>query len=202
MDKIDNKEISLGVTIGDTLKRTFSVSELLAMKLPGMSTSAKWWYDKVKKEHWEVVLVPGKGGRYEGKRREYVPPPEILNLIKEQKNQPTHHQVNGKHAVYDVNKKSPQEPSAVHFFLVAMAVSDADWLPDSLKQDDEAKITLTLDLLKFLRLFLGYEDNRWGWIMEHKEVLQDALRFVYAINTMNNEIDNASNKNNNLSGKS
>lgn len=105
-------------------------------------------------------------------------------------------QINNEHAVYKIEKKVLSNPDTEWPMLAALAVSSADWLPDTIKQDIEAKITLAEDLFNFLTLYLGTARTRWEWIMEHKEVLQDALRFVYAINTLkNDEINEASNEN-------
>lgn len=51
------------------------------MNLPRMPRTAKGWYALVAREDWDVLLVSAQGGRAGGKRREYVPPPEIRTLI-------------------------------------------------------------------------------------------------------------------------
>lgn len=58
----------------------FSVSELAAMGLPGKPTSRKAWYALVVRDGWTWIEVPCKGGP-KGRRREYLPPPDVAELI-------------------------------------------------------------------------------------------------------------------------
>ena len=62
------------------MKAYFSLDELLAMGLEGQPESIQGWYYKAKKGSWQFREVPCKGGRG-GKKREYLPPPEIRDAI-------------------------------------------------------------------------------------------------------------------------
>ena len=50
------------------------------MGLEGQPESTQGWYYKAKKGSWPFREVPCKGGRG-GKKREYLPPPEIRDAI-------------------------------------------------------------------------------------------------------------------------
>lgn len=62
----------------------FSVSELAAMRLPGKPTSPKAWYALVARDGWPWIEVPCKGGS-KGRRRDYLPPSEVAELISARK---------------------------------------------------------------------------------------------------------------------
>lgn len=57
----------------------YSAEELAQFKLPGYPVSRKGWYDRARREHWEVREEPGKGPG--GIRQTFVPPPEVQTLI-------------------------------------------------------------------------------------------------------------------------
>lgn len=178
-DKPDNMEEK-----SEEALSMYTVRELAEMRLPGLPDTERAWLDRAKNGKWKFKEVPGRGRG--GKKKVYLPPPEIMKLIKERQRMPM--QGSDKQAVCDVKKKLPQEPNAVHLFLIAMIVADADWLPDSVKQNEETKIALATQLFGFLRLFLWDSDERWEWVFHHREALQDALRFVYAMEQMESEL--------------
>lgn len=64
----------------------FSVSELAAMGLPGKPTSRKAWYALVVRDGWTWIEVPCKGGP-KGRRREYLPPSDVAELIAARKSE-------------------------------------------------------------------------------------------------------------------
>ena len=59
----------------------FSCSELSAIKLPGAALTDRGWRKVVEREGWQFREVHAKGGKA-GVKREYVPPPELLKLIR------------------------------------------------------------------------------------------------------------------------
>ncbi|WP_300335568.1 hypothetical protein [Accumulibacter sp.] len=63
-----------------TQRNSYSVSELADMRLPGFPTTRQNWYPRVK--GWEFVERRGRGPA--GVVRAYIPPPEVLALIKAQ----------------------------------------------------------------------------------------------------------------------
>lgn len=64
----------------------FSVPELAAMRLPDKPTSRKSWYALVAREGWPWIEVPCKGGP-KGRRRDYLPPSDVAELIAARKRQ-------------------------------------------------------------------------------------------------------------------
>jgi hypothetical protein len=71
------------------------------------------------------------------------------------------------------------QPSAEWIVLTTIAISEADWLPDSVKQDRSAQVTIALKLYQLLVMHLGENDAKWEWMMNNREALQHALHFVY-----------------------
>ncbi|ENO91980.1 hypothetical protein C662_14256 [Thauera sp. 28] len=62
-------------------QKWFSCSELSAIKLPGAALTDRGWRKVVEREGWQFREVHAKGGKA-GVKREYVPPPELLKLIR------------------------------------------------------------------------------------------------------------------------
>ena len=62
------------------MKAYFSVSELLGLGLLELPKTKVGLGDKIKREGWQFREVAGRGGRG-GKKREYLPPPEIRDAI-------------------------------------------------------------------------------------------------------------------------
>ncbi|WP_107919392.1 hypothetical protein [Neisseria elongata] len=62
------------------MKAYFSVSELFGMGLEILPSSERGIQKKVNRENWQFREVAGRGGRG-GKKREYLPPPEIRDAI-------------------------------------------------------------------------------------------------------------------------
>lgn len=67
-----NKSLELG---------RFTCLELSAVGLPGMPTTEQGWGKLVARELWQFVEVHAKGGK-KGVKREYTPPPALLELIR------------------------------------------------------------------------------------------------------------------------
>ena len=59
----------------------FSCSELSELKLPGATLTDRGWRKVVERESWPFREVHAKGGK-SGIKREYTPPPELLELIR------------------------------------------------------------------------------------------------------------------------
>mgnify|MGYP000857703289 CR=1 FL=1 len=62
------------------MKAYFSVSELLDFGLPELPKTKVGLGDKIKRENWQFREVAGRGGKG-GKKREYMPPPEVQAAI-------------------------------------------------------------------------------------------------------------------------
>jgi phage repressor protein C with HTH and peptisase S24 domain len=62
-----------------TERNGYSADELAKLKLPGYPTSRKGWYDRARRDNWEIREEPGKGPG--GTRQVFVPPPKVLELI-------------------------------------------------------------------------------------------------------------------------
>lgn len=58
----------------------YTAEELAQLKLPGYPVSRKGWYDRARRENWEIREEPGKGPG--GVRQIFVPPPDVMNLIR------------------------------------------------------------------------------------------------------------------------
>lgn len=65
------------------MKTYFSLDELLSLGLEGRPESIQGWYYKAKKGAWQFREVPCQGGKG-GKKREYMPPPEVQAAIMRQ----------------------------------------------------------------------------------------------------------------------
>ena len=65
------------------MKAYFSVSELLDFGLPELPKTKVGLGDKIKRESWQFREVPCQGGKG-GKKREYIPPPEVQAAIMRQ----------------------------------------------------------------------------------------------------------------------
>ena len=65
------------------MKTYFSLDELLSLGLEGQPESIQGWYYKAKKGAWQFREVPCQGGKG-GKKREYMPPPEVQAAIMRQ----------------------------------------------------------------------------------------------------------------------
>lgn len=65
------------------MKAYFSVSELLDFGLPELPKTKVGLGDKIKRENWQFREVAGRGGKG-GKKREYMPPPEVQAAIMRQ----------------------------------------------------------------------------------------------------------------------
>lgn len=63
------------------MKAHYSISELCSFGLELLPNTARGIQKKAEREAWPFIEVAGKGGRG-GKRREYTPPSEILNQIR------------------------------------------------------------------------------------------------------------------------
>lgn len=68
---------SRGETV--TTGNSFSAEELAQLKLPGYPMSRKGWYERARREGWEIREEPGKGPG--GVRQMFVPPPQVMALI-------------------------------------------------------------------------------------------------------------------------
>jgi len=58
-----------------------SIAQLLELNIPGLPRSARGMGGYVKRERWESRTVPGQGGKG-GVRLEFIPPVNIMDLIK------------------------------------------------------------------------------------------------------------------------
>lgn len=94
------------------MKMHFSISELFSMNLEIFAKykTAKSIENLVKKEHWPFREVPCQGGK-NGKRREYIPPSNILSaIIKQQTEQVLAQQANTPFPVLDGLPEAPEKP--------------------------------------------------------------------------------------------
>jgi hypothetical protein len=171
----------------------FTVNELAELALPGYPRSARRWHDRAKSSGWKSRQVPSQGRK--GMRTEYAPPSEIMTLIEARKGSVALERppASGPELVKKPAKKggragaSPEQSTAEWIILISMDVSDADWLPESFKQDKEARRKFALSVFRLLTLYIGSNEPKWKWILEHKEALQAAGRFIYEMGQM--EID-------------
>lgn len=62
-----------------TKRNGYSADELAKLKLPGYPVSRKGWYDRARRDGWEIREEPGKGPN--GLRQVFVPPPHVQELI-------------------------------------------------------------------------------------------------------------------------
>lgn len=62
-----------------TERNGYSADELAKLKLPGYPVSRKGWYDRARRDGWEIREEPGKGPG--GVRQVFVPPPHVQELI-------------------------------------------------------------------------------------------------------------------------
>lgn len=63
------------VTIGNG----YGAEELAQFKLPGYPVSRKGWYDRARRDNWDIREEPGKGRG--GVRQIFIPPPDVQALI-------------------------------------------------------------------------------------------------------------------------
>lgn len=62
-----------------TERNGYSAEELAQLKLPGYPVSRKGWYDRARRDGWEIREEPGKGPG--GVRQVFIPPPNVRKLI-------------------------------------------------------------------------------------------------------------------------
>lgn len=62
-----------------TKRNGYSADELAKLKLPGYPTTRKGWYDRARKDGWEICEEPGKGPG--GVRQLFIPPLSVMALI-------------------------------------------------------------------------------------------------------------------------
>jgi phage repressor protein C with HTH and peptisase S24 domain len=79
----------------------YSAEELAQLKLPGYPVSRKGWYDRVRRDGWEIREEPGKGPG--GIRQVFVPPPNVRKLIEDIE----------RANMYFFGDSKPQKPHAV-----------------------------------------------------------------------------------------
>jgi putative transposase len=102
------------------MKSHYSCSELAEMRLPGMSTTRQGWEERVKRENWPFVEVKSRGRG--GLKREYQPPSNILNLIRQKTVDAMLQEVPVVHKVLPVQASQPSVPA-----IVKTAVDLKDW---------------------------------------------------------------------------
>lgn len=90
------------------MKAYFSVSELLDFGLPELPKTKVGLGDKIKRENWQFREIAGRGGRG-GKKREYMPPPEVQAAI--------------------VRQQQEQVLASAQFAALPVAASDRDIAP-------------------------------------------------------------------------
>src|SRR5471030_670819 len=61
-----------------TVKQHYAATELVSLSIPGLPVTRNAIRVKAEREGWAFVEVPGLGG----KRREYIPPKEVMETIK------------------------------------------------------------------------------------------------------------------------
>jgi hypothetical protein len=76
------------------------------------------------------------------------------------------------------------QPSAEWIVLTTIAISEADWLPPSIKLDRSAQAGLALRLYQLLVMHLGTSEPKWEWMMNNREALQHVLHFVFDLDQM------------------
>lgn len=174
---------------------SYSVRKLAEMRLPGYPGTERAWLDLVKKMNWPAHEFRGNGRG--GIRREYIPPPEVQALIDARRrgeigegDERGGYIADQKTGVKKYFSEQPKKellhgvPSAEWLILTTIAISEADWLPDSVKQDRSAQIGLALKLFGLLSMHLGDVDAKWQWMMDNQDSLQHALHFMYDLDQM------------------
>lgn len=90
-----------------TERNGYSAEELAQLKLPGYPISRKGWYDRARRDGWEIREEPGKGPG--GVRQVFVPPPEIMELINSIKKASDHFY--GEHRAKQHSIREPAAPA-------------------------------------------------------------------------------------------
>ncbi|MEO6430952.1 MAG: hypothetical protein ABIO50_04255 [Nitrosospira sp.] len=163
----------------------YTVRELAEMRLPNLPDTERAWLDRAKKGKWVYKEVPGRGRG--GKKKLYLPPPEIIKLIEAHNHSVTLIHLLTKDAAGSAAKLAKGgkvEPDFSLHVQITMAILSTEWLPKNLKEDIDAVTKLASSLYGFLTLFLGSSDTKWQWMMGHRDVLEAAIRFVYANDQM------------------
>ncbi len=76
-----NHQGDLCLTLGKSMEMWLSIAQLLELNIPGLPRTARGMGGYVKRERWESRTVPGQGGKG-GVRLEFIPPGNIMDLIK------------------------------------------------------------------------------------------------------------------------
>ena len=170
----------------------FTVTQLAEMGLPGYPRTARRWHDRAKADGWRSREVASQGRT--GYRTEYTPPPAVMALIEARQRgefPAAPQSVRSKMAPIKVPLEPSGkvtahtlEPSGEWLLLASFAITDADWLPDTIKQDRQAQIRLALSLYQLLCVHLGSDDAKWQWMMDREGALQHALHFAYDLEQM------------------
>lgn len=174
----------------------YSVRELAALRIPRFPDTERGWLRLVTRDNWLFREVKSKGRG--GIRREYTPPPEVKALIdaRQRGDLPATKEKysiapSATEFLAESMTKKPraatlkmESPSAEWMLLCAVAIADADWLPKKEKRNKKEEFYLASTLYSLLVYSLGTDDEKWRWLLDHPEDLQHALRFVYALRTM------------------
>lgn len=156
------------------------------MKLPRMPVSPKAWYDLVAREKWTGVLVPAQGGRDGGKRREYVPPPDVMALIEARQHcdMPPDRQETRVEA-----KARPEANSAALATFAGIATSSVDWLPPCMKDKDKVELAMKLHLV--LQVLVGDDAGKVDYLLDRPDFMDRALKLIYELETRSGEVVNS-----------
>lgn len=177
----------------------YTVRDLAELRLPGYPDTERAWLDRAKNGGWRFIEIKGRGRG--GIKRVYTPPPEIMALIEAQERgeppqPPPRYPVQARLAPVKVPidyegsiKSYALQPSSEWLILTTIAISEADWLPDSIKQDRSAQVGLAIKLYNLLCMHLGGDEAKWKWMMESEDALQHALHFTYDLDQIQTHIE-------------
>jgi len=174
---------------------TYSVRELAGMGLSGYPGTERAWLDRVKSEGWVCVEFKGQGRG--GIRREYAPPPEVMALIEaRQRGEIEEPEKPAKARNKALLQKVPFEtgssihaehiiPSAEWIMLSAIAMNDADWLPEMSQKE---KVDLGMRLFTLITMLLGADDKKLNLLMDNNVALQAMLRVAYEVSKIDAQV--------------
>lgn len=185
---------SRGETV--TYGNGFTAEELASLKLPGYPTSRKGWYERARRENWEIREEPGKGPG--GVRQLFVPPAKVRELI----DTAMHERPDGAaaprslgqdEAPYMVSRPFPAAagidaytlaPDKEWLVRVTMLATDAEWMKGI---DQERKVRIILDTFRITLMLAGGNPARFTGITSKPDAILSALRLAYEMDCLRSE---------------
>ena len=173
---------SATVTSGDS----YSIGTLTMLRLPGYPTSRKGWYDRARREGWEIREVPGNGPG--GKTRMFVPPSEAAKLINAKWHELAHPDPSRTHkaeqiaGVYDVTPEHGivTEPQLPLYADVIVRLSFAVALKlHPIESQDELLRRVSLMAFRMLQLFCEGNILRIEKWLSDSSKLDNLIKLAY-----------------------